>query len=66
MADAEENYAIAIKDLVYKPGLSPLELVTPKTVGKLNQFFSSIRCSQKIQKRKTQKDIRISGLVSRC
>ncbi|MBR9859838.1 phytoene desaturase [bacterium] len=43
MADAEENYAIAIKDLVYKPGLSPLELVTPKTVGKVNQFFSSIR-----------------------
>ena len=39
---ASENYDIAIKDLVYKPGLSPLELVTPKTITKLGQFFGNI------------------------
>lgn len=43
MASAKSNYDIAIKDLVYKPGISPLELVTPKTVTKLNQFVSTIR-----------------------
>ena len=40
---AKSNYDIAIKDLVYNPGVSPLELVTPKTVTKLNQFFSTIK-----------------------
>ncbi|WP_224489555.1 phytoene desaturase family protein [Robertkochia flava] len=40
---AEENYDIAIKDLVYNPGVSPLELVTPKTVTKLGAFFSNIK-----------------------
>ncbi|MEZ4796385.1 MAG: phytoene desaturase family protein [Flavobacteriaceae bacterium] len=40
---AKNNYDIAIKDLVYNPGLSPFELVTPKTIGKLNQFFSTIK-----------------------
>ncbi|NMH86448.1 phytoene desaturase family protein [Flavivirga algicola] len=40
---AESNYDIAIKDLVYNPGVSPLELVTPATVKKLNQFFSNIK-----------------------
>ena len=40
---AEDNYNIAIKDLVYKPGVSPLELVTPKTVVKLGAFFSNIK-----------------------
>ena len=40
---AKSNYEIAIKDLVYNPGVSPLELVTPKTVTKLNQFFSTIK-----------------------
>ncbi len=39
---AKENYDIAIKDLVYKPGVSPLELVTPKTVKKLGAFFSTV------------------------
>ena len=43
MDSAQSNYNIAIKDLVYKPGISPLELVTPKTVTKLNQFVSTIR-----------------------
>ncbi|MDT0678580.1 phytoene desaturase family protein [Autumnicola musiva] len=40
--EAQENYEIAIKDLVYRPGVSPLELITPKTAGKLGQFFSTI------------------------
>ncbi len=41
--EAESNYNIAIKDLVYNPGVSPLELITPVTVKKLNQFFSTIK-----------------------
>jgi phytoene desaturase len=39
---AKSNYEIAIKDLVYRPGVSPLELVTPQTALKLNQFFSNV------------------------
>jgi phytoene desaturase len=39
---AKGNYDIAIKDLVYRPGVSPLELVTPKTILKLNQFLSNV------------------------
>lgn len=39
---AKDNYNIAIKDLVYKPGLSPLELITPKTISRLNQFAGTI------------------------
>tara|TARA_R110002074_G_scaffold196005_4_gene362628 strand:+ start:2096 stop:3556 length:1461 start_codon:yes stop_codon:yes gene_type:complete len=41
--NAKSNYDIAIKDLVYNPGVSPLELVTPATIKKLNQFFSNIK-----------------------
>ena len=40
---AKNNYDIAIKDLVYKPGVSPLELITPKTALKVRQFFSTIK-----------------------
>ncbi|MEZ4859388.1 MAG: phytoene desaturase family protein [Flavobacteriaceae bacterium] len=40
--EALDNYTIAIKDLVYRPGLSPLELVTPVTIKKIGQFFSTI------------------------
>lgn len=40
---AEQNYTIAIKDLVYKPGVSPLELISPNTIKKINQFFSTIK-----------------------
>ncbi|WP_430412903.1 phytoene desaturase family protein [Kordia sp.] len=43
IANAEDNYNVAIKDLVYKPGVSPLELVNAKTVKKLGQFFSNIK-----------------------
>jgi len=40
---AQDNYNIAVKDLVYRPGVSPLELITPKTITKLNQLFFDIR-----------------------
>ena len=40
--EAQDNYNIAIKDLVYRPGVSPLELVTLKTAKKIDQFFSTI------------------------
>ena len=40
---AKSNYDIAIKDLVYNPGVSPLELITPTTIKKINQFFSTIK-----------------------
>ncbi|MBE8728087.1 phytoene desaturase family protein [Flavobacterium hungaricum] len=55
---AKSNYDIAIKDLVYRPGISPLELVTPKTILKLNQFLGSV--SQDIRKEfKNEKLIQI-------
>lgn len=39
---AKSNYDIAIKDLVYRPGVSPLELITKETALKLNQFFKNV------------------------
>ncbi|MCA0933799.1 phytoene desaturase [Lutimonas saemankumensis] len=39
---AEFNYEVAIKDLVYKPGLSPFELVTRSTVLEIPQFIGTI------------------------
>ncbi|KAA3620686.1 MAG: phytoene desaturase [Flavobacterium sp.] len=42
MEEALDNYNIAIKDLVYRPGISPLELITPVTMRKIGQFFSTI------------------------
>ena len=49
MTEAQSNYNIAIKDLVYRPGESPLELVTIETAKKVNQFFSTI--SKDVRKR---------------
>lgn len=43
IASAKANYDTAILDLVYKPGISPLELVTPTTIARSNQFLSTIR-----------------------
>ncbi len=40
--EAQDNYNIAIKDLVYRPGVSPMELVTFETTKKINQFFGNI------------------------
>jgi phytoene desaturase len=41
--NAKKNYEIAIKDLVYRPGESILELITPQTALKIDQFFSNIK-----------------------
>ncbi len=55
---AKSNYDTAIKDLVYKPGISPLELVTTTTVARVSQFFSTIR--KQVRKNiKSQKLIQI-------
>jgi phytoene desaturase len=40
---AKSNYETAIKDLVYKPGVSPLELINTTTIARVSQFFSTIR-----------------------
>ncbi|MGM0636307.1 MAG: phytoene desaturase family protein [Bacteroidota bacterium] len=42
ISESKTHYDIAIKDLVYKPGVSALELVTPQTVTRLGKFFSNI------------------------
>lgn len=42
ISKAQNNYEIAIKDLVYNPGESIFELITPKTIGKLNQFLGTV------------------------
>ncbi len=39
---AQDNYNIAINEIVYRPGLSPLELVTKDTILRVDQFFKSI------------------------
>ena len=49
MKEAQSNYNIAIKDLVYRPGESPMELITIETAQKVNQFFSNI--SKDVRKR---------------
>ena len=43
LTKARNNYDIAVKDLVYRPGVSPLELVTPQTIKKVGLFFTNIR-----------------------
>ena len=48
---AQENYDIAINNIVLRPGLSPLELVTKDTVLRVDQFFKTI--SQEVRKRFT-------------
>ncbi|WP_296144667.1 NAD(P)/FAD-dependent oxidoreductase [uncultured Flavobacterium sp.] len=49
MAEAKSNYDIAIKDIVYRPGVSPLELITQETAMRVGQFFGNI--SKDIRKR---------------
>jgi phytoene desaturase len=46
--EAMINYNIAIKELVYRPGISPTELMTPDTLMNIGQFFNSI--SKKVRK----------------
>jgi len=48
MQQAKSNYDIAIKNLVYRPGESIFELITPETATRVGQFFSNI--SQDIRK----------------
>ena len=43
MKKAEEHYEIAVKDMVYKPGISPLELVNKKTILRFKYFFTNIK-----------------------
>ncbi len=40
---AKENYELAVQNLVYQPGVSPLELVSKDTIVRLNQVFGTIR-----------------------
>ncbi|NER09113.1 phytoene desaturase [Muriicola jejuensis] len=42
IAKAQENYDIAINKIVYRPGLSPFELVTKDTALRVDQFFKTI------------------------
>ena len=53
---AQKNYETAIKELVYRPGISPIELITPKTIVRANQFLSTIR-------KKVRKNIKSSKLI---
>ena len=53
---AKSNYETAIKDLVYKPGVSPLELVNTKTITRVSQFFSTI-------KKQVRKNIKSNRLI---
>ncbi|WP_300439570.1 phytoene desaturase family protein [Christiangramia sp.] len=39
---AKDNYNIAIKELVYRPGVTPMELITPETAKRLGRFFTNI------------------------
>ena len=48
IAKAQRNYDIAINEIVYRPGRSPLELVTKDTVTRVDQFFKNI--SQEVRK----------------
>lgn len=54
---AKQNYDIAIKNLVYRPGESALELVTPQTVKKVGSFLSNVS-------RDVRKDFKNPKLVS--
>ncbi|MGB5385269.1 MAG: phytoene desaturase family protein [Eudoraea sp.] len=48
ISKAQKNYDIAINEIVYRPGLSPLELVTKDTIIRVDQFFKTI--SQEVRK----------------
>lgn len=42
LESAKYNYEVAIKDLVYRPGNSLAELITPTTIYRVHQFFQTI------------------------
>ncbi|SDS13695.1 phytoene desaturase family protein [Christiangramia echinicola] len=56
ISKARDNYDIAIKDLVYRPGVSPLELVSPQTATRLGRFFTNI--SSEVRKEFSNKKLR--------
>ena len=43
MAEAKNNYSVAMEKVVYKPGKSVLELVTPGTIKRLRYFTTNIK-----------------------
>ena len=53
--EAQSNYNIAIKDLVYRPGESFTELITIESFLKVDQFFSNI--SKDVRKKFTNKKL---------
>lgn len=57
IAKAADNYDIAINKMVYKPGKSPLELVSTETIQRVGQFFSTIS-------RDVRKDFKNQKLIS--
>lgn len=48
IAEAQDHYKIAIDKIVLRPGLSPLELVTPETITRVDRFFRTI--SKRVRK----------------
>ncbi|MCM5662821.1 phytoene desaturase family protein [Galbibacter mesophilus] len=58
IAKAKENYGIAMDELVFKPGISLLELVTPETISRLHLFVTNISSEvKKITKNKKLQSI---------
>lgn len=57
LKQAKGNYDVAVKDLVYKPGQSPLELVNIETIKRLHHVFGNIRSqvSRRIKNKKLLK-----------
>lgn len=43
LANGRFNYQVAMDEIVYRPGRSPLELITPDTVRRVSQFLTSVR-----------------------
>jgi phytoene desaturase len=62
MKEAQSNYNIAIKDLVYRPGISPLELVTIETAKKVGEVLAET-CA-KVQESAIDSNFRISSFIS--
>ncbi|HRV54784.1 MAG TPA: phytoene desaturase family protein [Mangrovimonas sp.] len=56
---AKSNYDIAIHDLVYNPGESIAELITPKTISRIGQFFRTVTSDVK----KTISDKRLQSIL---
>src|SRR6478672_1205896 len=54
IGEAKTNYDIAMQELVYRPGDSPLELVTIETAKRVSQFFSTISKTVKSQFKDTR------------